>query len=140
VHRRRHYWRKSILVGEINCRSGIEKPACRFPILLRRRDQQWRPALPVAAVWIDAFHQTLIDERIALNRDGPHQFVRGNADAGRRFRPDGDCPQNNQNQGYKARWEDKSPVKDAHVDGRAANYMILVKESATPATELRVRL
>ena len=39
----------------------------------------------------------------ALNRDGPHQFVRGNGDARRRFRPDGDYPQSNQNQGYNAR-------------------------------------
>ena len=62
------------------------------------------------------------------------------ADARRRLRPDGDCPQNNQNQGYNARSEDKSPVKDAHIDGWAANYTIIVKESATAATELRVRL
>ena len=34
---------------------------------------------------------------------------------------------------------DKSPVKDAHFDGRAANYTILVKQSGTAATELRVR-
>jgi hypothetical protein len=75
-----------------------------------------------------------------LNRDGSHQFVWGNGDSRGRLRPDGDYPQNNQNQGYSARSEDKSSVKDAHFDGWAANYTIFVKESGTAAAELRVRL
>jgi hypothetical protein len=103
VHRCCHYWLKSVRVGEINSRSGVEEPARRFPILLRARNQQWRSALPVASVGIDMFHQIQINERTALNRDGPHQFLRRNDDARRRLRPDGDCPQNNQNQGCSAR-------------------------------------
>jgi hypothetical protein len=94
----------------------------------------------VASVWIDSFHQTQIDERIALNRDGPHKFLRRDNDARRRLRPDCDGPHNNQNQGYNARSEDKSPVEDAHIDGWAANYTIFVKESGTAGTELRVRV
>jgi hypothetical protein len=31
-------------------------------------------------------------------------------------------------------------MKDAHIEGWAANYTIFVKESGTAATELRVRL
>jgi hypothetical protein len=31
-------------------------------------------------------------------------------------------------------------VKDAHIDGWAANHTILVKESAMAAMELRIRL
>src|SRR5262249_42930063 len=100
----------------------------------------WRTALAVASIWIDVFHQTQIDERIALDRDGAHQFVRRNCDACRRLWPDGDCPQKDQNQGCNARSQDKSPVEDAHIEGWAANYTIFFKESGTAATELRVRL
>jgi len=31
-------------------------------------------------------------------------------------------------------------VKDAHIDGWAANHTVLVKESGAATTELRVRL
>src|SRR4029453_12130122 len=58
MRRCRHYRRESVLIAEINNGSGIEEASRRFPILLRRRDQQWRAALPVASVWINAFHQT----------------------------------------------------------------------------------
>ena len=55
VHRCGHQRCKTVRIGKINRCTGVNEPARRFPILLRRCDQQRRAALRIASVWIDVF-------------------------------------------------------------------------------------
>jgi hypothetical protein len=53
VHSGGHERRKTILVSKIDKRTDAHQALGRFPILLRRCDQQRRPALGIVPVWID---------------------------------------------------------------------------------------
>jgi hypothetical protein len=57
VHGSGHQWRKTTLVSEIDKRAGAQQALRRFPILLRRCDQQRRSALGIMSVWIDVVDQ-----------------------------------------------------------------------------------
>ena len=57
VHGGGHQWRKTILVSKIDKRTGTQQALRRFPILLRRCDQQRRSALGIMPIWIDVVDQ-----------------------------------------------------------------------------------
>jgi hypothetical protein len=63
------------------------------------------------------FNQAQLNERIALNRDGPNQFLGRDGDARRRLRTNRDRPK--QDQKYDACRKDESPLEVAHKQGWA---------------------
>ena len=138
MHRCRRERRKTVFISKINLCTGIHEPSRRSPILLRRCNQQRRAPLRIAPVWIDVLDQAQVDQRIALNRDGPNQFLGRDGDTRRRLGANGDRPK--QYQKYDACPKDESPLKRAHKKGWAEKYTSFVKECSTSATKLRAGL
>ncbi|PYL61665.1 MAG: hypothetical protein DMF24_06565 [Verrucomicrobia bacterium] len=92
VHRCCHERCKTVLIGKVNLCARVNEPARRFQILLRHCNQKRGAPLRVAPIRIDVLHQAQVDERTALNGDGPNQLVRRDRDTrGRlganRYRP-----------------------------------------------------
>ena len=132
-----HQRRKAILICNINQRPDVKQSVSRFPILLRHCDQQRRAPLRITPVWVDALDQAQVDKGIALNRDSPHEFFRRDGDARRRFRPNGHCPQKDQNQNCNAGRKDDSPLERVHWAG---NYTSFVNKCGIITTKSRARL
>jgi hypothetical protein len=57
VHGGGHQWRKTIFISKIDKRTNAHQALRRFPILLRRCNQQRRSALGIMPVWIDVVDQ-----------------------------------------------------------------------------------
>ena len=120
MHRGGHQRCKTVLVSKIDKRTDADEPLSRFPILLRRCDQQRRPALGIMPVWIDVINQAQFNERVPLNCDSSNEFARRNRNARRRFRSKHRHPEHYQK--YDGNPKDESPFEHAHMQGWASHY------------------